>query len=104
MWGYGAVTNKETETKRSAGFATQRRQAVQDAVSAGPQLNTWQTAEGTAISVAIPRPSASGRFVDVKKCIVWRDAVTKNASLHCDRDELDLDNQSTEKPDVADPR
>lgn len=76
----------------------QRKQAAQATLKAGPKTTTWDTPEGTVIALSIPQ-ATHGANVETKRCIVWRDAVTKTAALHCDKDEIDLSDYPTEKPE-----
>ena len=105
VWGYSAATSKKAEKSALATSRfEQRKTAVQATVKAGPQVFSNETPEGTVIQLSIPAPSQTGNFVDVKRCIVWRDAATKTSSLHCDHDELDLDDSHLEPPDLSDYR
>lgn len=105
VWAYNAATLKKVEKSEAASSSVnQLKKSAQAAISAGPQLTSWQTAEGTVISLSIPKLSAGGHLLEVKKCIIWRDAITKTASLHCDRDKLDLTDAPVELPDLSDYR
>lgn len=80
-------------------LSAQRKQAVQAALNAGPQTRSWQTSEGAVIELTIPRASITGRRVEYQRCIVWRDAITKSSSMHCDRDDFDPADYPTDPPD-----
>ena len=99
VWGYGVATEKKASTTPSVSVA-QRKQANLNAVSAGPQSTAWETPYGTVIALDIPKASAGGLLVEQKRCIVWRDAVTNTSSLQCDKDEIDIKNYPTDRPDI----
>lgn len=99
VWLYGVATDKKVEkaTVASASHA-QRKQATAAIINAGPQTTVWETIQGTVIKLSIPKSLPGGNFVEVKNCIVWRDAVTNTSALHCDADEIDVRDYSTESP------
>lgn len=76
----------------------QDRQAVKAVIQAGPQTVSWDTPQGTVIEITIPRATLGGNFVESKRCIVWRDAVAKTASLFCDREEIERPDLSPDTP------
>ncbi|WP_294767160.1 hypothetical protein [uncultured Rhodoferax sp.] len=69
-------------------------------VAAGPTAEVFKTAEGEVIQLSIPVASLGGSLVQHKKCTVWRDAVTKTSSLHCEREEIDLAAYASDGPDA----
>lgn len=77
---------------------SQREQAVQAAINAGPQTRSWQTREGAVIELIIPK--TNGRLLESQRCIVWRDAVTNSSALHCDREEIDLRGFEGDPPEI----
>lgn len=96
----GGCSGRDSEKETSSDARrTQRKQVVQDTIKAGPQTTSWETPQGTVIALDIPKASLGGRFVEVKHCIVWRDAVTKTSALHCDKDEIDLQDYPTDPPE-----
>jgi hypothetical protein len=101
VWTYGAATTKKeaTFTRASSGL-TVRKQATQDIIKAGPTSTAWETQHGTVIALDIPRATAGGLLVEQKRCIVWRDAVTKTSSLQCDKEEIDIRRHSIDPPDI----
>jgi hypothetical protein len=78
----------------------QRKQAAQDVIKAGPKTTEWQTPQGTLIELNIPRSTMGGTLVENKRCIVWRDAITKTASLSCDQKEIDLERLDPDPPEI----
>ncbi len=99
VWGYGVATEKKAAAAPSASL-TQRKQANLNAVSAGPQSTAWETPHGTVIALAIPKASAGGLLMEMKRCIVWRDAVTSTSSLQCDKEEIDIKQFPIDPPDL----
>jgi hypothetical protein len=88
-------------SKESHGRTTsaERKQAIQSVIDAGPQTKSWQTPEGTVIELTIPKTSGAGNFLESQRCIVWRDAVTKTSSMHCDKEEIDIRDYSGDPPE-----
>ena len=80
----------------------ERSKAVQAAIDAGPTTRTWQTPEGALVELTIPMASIGGRRVEYQRCLVWRDAATRTASLDCDRDDIDLSDYPTDPVDYTD--
>lgn len=102
VWGYGAATNKTAEKVVAASTSSaQRKLATTTTVSAGPKTTSWDTPQGTVIAVDIPKSMLDGQFVEIKHCIVWRDAATKTSSLHCDKDEIDTSDYPSDPPDLT---
>lgn len=101
VWGYGAATDKKAEKAATASMSyAQRKQATAAVIQAGPQTTSWETPQGTVIALDIPKAALGGSFVEVKHCIVWRDAVTSTSALHCDKDEIDTRDYPSDPPDV----
>ena len=101
VWGFGIATQKqEVKPARASSGLTVRKQATQDIIKAGPTSTAWETQHGTVIALDIPRASAGGLLVDMKRCIVWRDAVTNTSSLQCDREEIDIKQFPIDPPDL----
>jgi hypothetical protein len=101
VWGFGIATQKqEVKPAKAASSLTVRKQATQDIIKAGPTSTAWETKHGTVIALDIPRATAGGLLVEQKRCIVWRDAVTKTSSLQCDKEEIDIRGHSIDPPDV----
>jgi len=101
VWGYGVATDKKAEKAVSTSASqAQRKQATTAIVQAGPQTTTWNTTEGSVIALSIPQARLGGQFVEVKHCIVWRDAVTKTSALHCDKNEIDLRDFPSDPPEI----
>jgi hypothetical protein len=100
FWMYGAITARQADTAAATSSRqAQRLQATQAAIRAGPQTSTWETPHGTVITLDIPKATLSGMFVETKHCIVWRDASTKTSAIHCDKEEIDIKNYPTDRPD-----
>lgn len=103
VWLSGIGSLKKAE---KAQLATQTMQAkekqVHNALQNGPKVAKWETPEGTLISLAIPMQGAISSFLDVQKCIVWRDAATGAALMHCDKAAMDLDTLRDQEPSRAD--
>lgn len=93
----GKKTKKESSTSNSY---AQRKLAAHDVVKAGPQITVSETPQGTVIQLNIPKTSFDGGLVEIKRCIVWRDTVTKTAALSCDKDEIDMQSSATNKPAI----
>lgn len=99
--GYGVATAKKAEKAATTSTSyTQRMKATSATISAGPKTTSWETPQGTVIALDIPKSSMGGSFVEVKHCIVWRDAVTNTSALHCDKDEIDTREYPSDPPDV----
>lgn len=99
MWAYGAATENKASAAPSASLS-QRKQANLNKINAGPQSTAWETPHGTVIALDIPKASAGGLLMEMKRCIVWRDAVTRTSSLQCDKEEIDLKNYPIDPPDL----
>lgn len=100
VWGFGIATQKkEPKFTRASPSLTQRKQAALDTIKAGPKTSTWETPHGTVIALDIPKATAGGLLVEIKRCVVWRDAATKTSSLQCDKDEIDIRHHSIDPPD-----
>ena len=99
VWGYGAATDKKTEKVIATSTdIAQRKQSTQAIVQAGPQTTTWETIQGTVIALDIPKATLGGSFIEVRHCIVWRDAITKTSALHCDREEINPQDYPSDPP------
>ena len=98
-----AACSKPDQPNKASNDArlTQQKQEVQSTLRAGPQTRTWQTPEGALVELTIPRASLTGRSVEYQRCVVWRDATTKTAFMHCDRDNIDLADHPTDPPDYS---
>jgi hypothetical protein len=97
FWGYQVVIEKKAEKATTASVSySQRKHATQEIIKAGPKTTISETPEGTVIELSIPKPSFGGSFAEIKQCIIWRDAVTKTSALFCDKDEIDIQNYSTD--------
>lgn len=102
VWGYGVATAKKDEKAATTSTShTQRMKATAATISASPKTTSWETPQGTVIALDIPKPLMGGSFVEVKHCIVWRDAVTKSSALHCDKDEIDTRDYPTDQPEIT---
>jgi len=83
----------------------QRKQAVSDVVNAGPQTKLWSTPHGEVIELSIPSASIGGRFVEYKRCIVWRDPITATSAISCPGPAVeDRDLYPSDGPDYSDLR
>jgi hypothetical protein len=103
VWLSGVGNQKETDKAQRAAQTTQAKEKqVQAALQAGPTVVKWETPEGTLLSLAIPRQGVISSFLDVQKCIVWRDGATGAALLHCDKAGMDLDTLRDHEPSRAD--
>ncbi len=95
-----ACTNKDAvrdHTSRTT--STERQKAVRAVLDAGPQTKSWETPEGTVIELTLPKAGMTGMFLESQRCIVWRDAVTKTAALHCDRGEINHQDYPGDPPE-----
>ena len=101
VWFFGSTTEKkEAKLQKTSASLTQRKQATLDIIKAGPKSTAWETPHGTVIALDIPKASVGGLLIEMKRCIVWRDAVTTTSSLPCDKDEIDIDHHSVDPPDI----
>ncbi|MGB4115379.1 MAG: hypothetical protein WBK51_02395 [Polaromonas sp.] len=103
VWGYQVATEKRAEkaTIASASYA-QRKLATQEILKAGSKTTISETPQGTVIELSIPKASFGGSFLEIKRCIIWRDAVTKTAALSCEKDEIETRNYSSENQRLSD--
>jgi hypothetical protein len=100
VWGYYQVSGRKTEPVTPKQTTAERKKAAQDVIKAGPKTTEWQTPQGTLIELNIPRSTMGGTLVENKRCIVWRDAITKTASLSCDQKEIDLERLDPDLPET----
>lgn len=101
VWAYGAATaTKEATFTQASRSLAKREQSTQDIIKAGPTSAVWETPHGTVIALDIPKATAGGLLVEMKRCIVWRDSVTKTSSLQCDKEEIDIRRHSIDPPDI----
>ncbi|MDZ7892360.1 MAG: hypothetical protein U5L73_11460 [Rhodoferax sp.] len=105
VWGYGAATNIKAEKSLAVTEGAERlRSAIKEKIDRGPQVETWDTGEGQLVTVYIPS-SLAGVAVSVKRCFVWRDAITKSSSMSCPSDSDDrIDYLEADGPDYSDYR
>lgn len=82
VWLYQISTVHKAE-KATPASTSQRRLAVTNAVTAGPQTQIWATPNGDVIELTIPSASLGGRLLEVKRCTVWRDRITSSSSMSC---------------------
>ncbi len=61
-----------------------RMHAQKALLNDGPQVKTTRTTEGDIVELTIPREMAGGKFVEIKRCVVWRDLRTSTSAIHCD--------------------
>lgn len=108
VWGYQAASHSPTLAAASADkrpTMDERKRDVRSMVSAGPQTKLWVTPHGEIIEVAIPTASIGGRFVQFKRCTVWRDPITATSSISCPSEPAeDRDLYPTDGPDNSDLR
>lgn len=97
---YQAATDKRADKgAQSIARMAHQQQATKAIVSAGPQAIATETPQGTVIDLTIPKVGMGGAFIETRKCVVWRDAVTKTASMFCDPQELDPTPLALDLPD-----
>ena len=85
VWGYFTVVHTNADTaKVSASQRMERKKQVEERIAAGPKVNVSKTAEGDMLEVLIPSKSLGGSLVETTRCMVWRDAAMKTASMVCD--------------------
>lgn len=108
VWGYQAASRPPTFAANPADkrqTMDERKRDVRNVVSAGPQTKLWATPHGEIIEVAIPTASIGGRFVQFKRCTVWRDPITATSSISCPSEPAeDRDLYPTDQPDLSDLR
>lgn len=104
VWGFSLATDKKTEKAQKATASHSARQAaVAQSVAKGTQVEVEKTEEGDLITLYVPSKGVGGLYVEVKRCLVWRDAVTKTSSMSCPPDVDDRDLIPDDPPDI-DPR
>ncbi len=85
VWAYFAVTKTNTDTtKDNSTQRVERKKQVEERIAAGPKVSVRKTAEGELLEVLVPFKSLGGSLVETNRCMVWRDAVMKTASMVCD--------------------
>lgn len=93
-----ACGDDAAEQRTRAAAKEQWVQRVTAELDAPLKSRSWKVGENEVVAFEAPYSTSAGRYVERKRCVVWRDTEFKTSSISCGGpDELDLESLTTER-------
>lgn len=86
-----SCSNRDADKDARQAARVKRQQAALAKLDGPLQQRSWKVGQHEVVQLDVPSADRFG-FVEKRRCIVWRDAEYKTASLSCDsRDSINID-------------